>query len=832
MRGDIVNNGKITGATNGIYIGPGLSGLNITNSETGNITGTTGIYTKSGLGLDNTGVIKGTNGDGIHSESGDAKITNTSTISGTRYGIYASNTTKMDIISSGIISGKEAAIFFNSASINTLTLDTGSELVGNVVSAVSKENTITLIGSGSEDSSFIGLEEDDGFASLTMKGKDWSLTGDVDLIGTGETLLVNSGKLTLGGNVANSGSTHIQQNATLQLGDGQKKASLTGKVINEGTFIFNQGENSTYSGDITGSGNVEKTDANVLTLSGNNTYTGNTQLHAGVTLVAEGATLGAEGSNATLTIEDGAAFASAGTVYDNIAILSGGTLAAWNAVAGNSLSTSSTVDTINGNVSNSGTLLIGGQNNAVGNNFIINGDYTGAAGSRIVMNSKPGDDNAPTDRLSIKGSSYGVSDLVVNNVGGMGALTVNGMEVINVGGNSNAEFTLAKPVVAGAWEYNLFQHENGNWYLESKAASSDDDSDSNDGGNSGDDGNGGDSGNGGDGGNGGNGGNGDDDGNGGDGGNSSPEIMAPEVGAYLGNYQAAQGMFLHKRDDRDQLTLRGEDDLNTWLYVKGRYHENDVAGDKLSYDTTSTVLQIGTDFVSKPLDKGILHAGAMAGAGQAKTHSDSKNNARNAQGKVDGFNVGIYATWQEDEKLRLGSYIDTWAAYSWYNNNVSSNRNDEDYNSEGFAASLEAGHAWVIDSERQRTWKIEPQVQVIYSYLDQDNHTDPDGVRVTQLDNDSVFGRLGVKSSYFDRQDVQAWQPYVAVNWLKGAGQNELAFNSESISNDTPEDRGQLELGVTGNLNETTTFSVRISGEWGKNSYDAYGGHILLNHRW
>lgn len=95
------------------------------------------------------------------------------------------------------------------------------------------------------------------------------------------------------------------------------------------------------------------------------------------------------------------------------------------------------------------------------------------------------------------------------------------------------------------------------------------------------------------------------------------------------------------------------------MYVKGRYHENNAGGDKVSYDTTSTVLQVGSDFMSKPMDNGILRAGGMFGAGQAKTHSDAKHNVRDAQGKVDGFNVGLYATWQEDQKLRLGSYVDT-----------------------------------------------------------------------------------------------------------------------------------------------------------------------------
>ena len=546
-------------------------------------------------------------------------------------------------------------------------------------------------------------------------------------------------------------------------------------------------------------------------------------------------------------MQNGAKFATAGTVYNNITILSGGTLAAWNAIEGNATLRDAGIDTINGNVTNSGTLLLSAADHSVGNDFTITGDYTGAEGSQIVLNSELGTDTAPTDHLTITGSSFGQSGVTVSNMGGLGAQTVNGMEIVSVAGSSEAQLTLAKPVVAGAYEYSLYQHSDGNWYLESKATppvdptDDTDDGDNTDNGGNTDDGgntdNGGNSDNGSNTDDGGNSG-GNDNGDGGDnsdngGGNTpAPEVMAPEVGAYLGNYLAAQSMFLHKRDDRDQLTFRNEDDLNTWMYVKGRYHENDAGGDKVSYDTTTTVLQVGSDFLSKPMDSGILRAGGMFGAGQAKTHSDAKHNVRDAQGKVDGFNVGLYATWQEDQKLRLGSYIDTWAAYSWYNNKVTSNRNDEDYNSEGFAASVEVGHAWVIPSENERTWKIEPQAQVIYSYLDQENHTDRDGVRVTTLDNDSVFGRLGVKSSYFQQKDVTAWQPYVAVNWLKGAGQNDLAFNDETVSNDTPEDRGQVELGITGNLNETTTISLRASGEWGENNYAAYGGHILLNHRW
>ncbi len=816
MGGEINNAGEIRGAEYGIKILEDSSSFNIANTSTGSIEGKTAISSDAGITLNNAGTYTGSTGNGVElNTAGKSNLYNSGRIQGARNGVIVNDNNRLLLINSGVIKGSESAVTFKSNQTNTLTLETGSQLDGDVISTNSKTNTLTLRGQGSEDSNFRGLYEGDGFASLTMNGEDWALTGNVDIIGTGDSIKVNTGQLTLAGNVKNDvGNTLIANIGTLQLGDGTKTGSLSGTVTNNGTFIFNQGSDSTFASDITGSGNVEKIDANLLTLTGNNIYTGNTLLSSGTTLVAEGATLGSTGNTATITVDNGATFASEGTVNNNVDILSGGVLASWNAVQGNSASSSSTVNTINGNVTNSGTLQIAGLNDSVGNNFTINGDYTGVSGSLIAMNSVLGDDSSATDHLTITGNSAGESGVRISNIGGAGAQTVNGMQVVSVGGNSDAAFSLSRPVVVGAWEYSLNQHTDGNWYLES-VSTAPAPTPADDNGNSvvpdpvPDDNS--------------------------DGGYTPPAMsnLAPEVGAYLGNYLAAQGMFLHKRDDRDQLTLRNEDDLNTWMYVKGRYHENDVAGGKVNYDTTQYVMQVGSDFISKKMDTGVLHSGMMFGAGQAKTDSTSTGSKRSAQGKVDGVNVGIYATWQEDQQLRKGSYIDSWASFGWYHNKLrSDDRSNESYNSHGLAVSLEAGHAWIVDSESERTWKIEPQIQAIYSYLDQENHTDADGVRISTLDNDSVLGRVGVKTSYFNQKDVQAWQPYVAVNWLKGAGQNDIAFNGEAFSNDTPDDRGQLELGVTGKLNETTLISLRASGEWGENSYDAYGGHILLNHRW
>ncbi|EOT1170489.1 autotransporter outer membrane beta-barrel domain-containing protein [Cronobacter dublinensis] len=755
----------------------------------------------------NNGTIKNDFGNAVQVEidgqsSSMFTLQNNGTINSLNTGISVIDAKDVTIINTGTISGGNYAISFESGGNNALVLKAGSDLQGDVITKGSANNTITLNDSGSEDSNFIGADKGDGFKSLTMDGSEWTLTGDIDLTGQGDSLIVKTGKLTLGGEVTNTGASLIDADATLQVGTGSgDNASLQGNVTNNGTLVFNQAADYTFAGDISGSGNLVKENTSTLTLSGNNLYSGDTTLNGGTTLLAENGTIGPDGGTGNININNGATFASAGTVNSNVVIAAGGVLASWNAVSGNeNATTPASGNTITGDVTNQGTLQIAGGNN-VGNAFTIDGNYTGDAGSRIVMNTEAGLDDSPTDHLAITGDSAGSSALDVANIGGQGAQTINGIELISVGGASDATFTLDKPVVAGMWEYDLYQHDDGNWYLESKASDTPDptpDPDDNGGGDT-----------------------------------PAPEVYRPEAGVYMANYLAAQQMFIHKRDDRDQLMLRDADDLNTWMYVKGEYNDGNFADSNLKYKIRSAVVQLGSDVLSKNLSTGTLHSGFMLGAGYSDTTADARHNTRSADGRVNGYNLGVYATWQEDEKLRLGSYVDSWASYSWYNSQV--NGDDmpgEKYDSQGYAASLELGHAWLVPSEKARTMKFEPQGQVIYSNLDQDYHVEYNGTRVGTPDNDAVLGRIGLKASYVDQKAVEAWQPYGAVNWLIGNGMSDLSFNNETLDSNVPSNRFQLETGVSGKMNDATTVSFRVSSEWGDNSYNAYSGHMLVNYRW
>ena len=200
MLGDLNNEGNISGSENGIFVSESSSAININNKSSGVIKGKTGINAQTGAGINNSGTISGTSDNGITVSEGNSKITNTGTVQGAQNGINVTDTAKVDIINNGSIGGGGTAITFASSKNNTLVLDTGSSLKGDVISSISKGNTITLAGTGTEDSNFVGLSEGDGFASLEMDGESWALSGNIDIIGSGNSLLVNSGDLILSGN--------------------------------------------------------------------------------------------------------------------------------------------------------------------------------------------------------------------------------------------------------------------------------------------------------------------------------------------------------------------------------------------------------------------------------------------------------------------------------------------------------------------------------------------------------------------------------------------------------------------------------------------------------
>ncbi|MGS9059079.1 autotransporter outer membrane beta-barrel domain-containing protein, partial [Salmonella enterica subsp. enterica serovar Infantis] len=85
-----------------------------------------------------------------------------------------------------------------------------------------------------------------------------------------------------------------------------------------------------------------------------------------------------------------------------------------------------------------------------------NEDYV-CNGVKLVFNTVLNDYDSETDRLQVLVNTSGNTFVAVNNIGGAGSQTIEGIEIVNVAGNSNGTFEKASLIVAGAYDYNVVQ---------------------------------------------------------------------------------------------------------------------------------------------------------------------------------------------------------------------------------------------------------------------------------------------------------------------------------------------------------------------------------------
>lgn len=188
--------------------------------------------------------------------------------------------------------------------------------------------------------------------------------------GAGALMKAGAGTLVLTGTNNYGGGTTISS-GTLQLGNGGATGSITGNVLNNGTFAFNRADSYSFAGLISGTGAVEQRGSGSTILTADNSYTGATNVREG-TLIVNGDQSGAIGLT---TVEAGGALGGTGTIGGDVNVLDGGALN-----PGNPGATPGTL-TINGNLSLAETARLNynfGQANVVGGAYndltVVHGD--------------------------------------------------------------------------------------------------------------------------------------------------------------------------------------------------------------------------------------------------------------------------------------------------------------------------------------------------------------------------------------------------------------------------------------------------------------------------
>lgn len=710
--------------------------------------------------------------------------------------------TSLDLGDSALIQqdGSTLNVELNSDSVQPLITGSSATLGGDLVVS---DASLQARASDAEFQSFKLMDMDSDisgdFTSLTMNLTDkpdyLTVTGTINPEDASEYLLTEG----LSWNATATSATPAHGTFTLGAGDSFEVTSVLG--------------DKTGNGDWDGK-SLTKLGAGKLTLSGVNTYTGDTNVQEGTLWLSGDGTIGEMGSQQAVNVASGATFGGSNGTTVNGKVTNEGTL-----VFGDSDETGA-IFTLNGDLINMGTITSGSSASTPGNTLYVDGNYTGNGGS-LYLNTVLGDDDSATDKLVITGDASGTTDLYINGIGD-GAQTTNGIEVVDVGGVSTSDaFVLKNEVNASLYTYRLYWNESDNdWYLASKAQSDDDDSGGDDSDVTPSDG-------------------GDDGGNvtpPDDGGDVAPQYRA-DIGAYMGNQWMARNLQMQTLYDREGSQYRNADG-SVWARFKAGKAESEAVSGNIDMDSNYSQFQLGGDILAWGNGQQSVTVGVMASYINADTDSTGNRGADGSQftssGNVDGYNLGVYATWFADAQTHSGAYVDSWYQYGFYNNSVESgDAGSESYDLTANAVSLETGYRYDIALSNGNTVSLTPQAQVVWQNYSADSVKDNYGTRIDGQDGDSWTTRLGLRvDGKLYKGSRTVIQPFAEANWLHTSDDVSVSFDDATVKQDLPANRAELKVGLQADIDKQWSVRAQVAGQTGSNDFGDLNGSLNLRYNW
>lgn len=589
-----------------------------------------------------------------------------------------------------------------------------------------------------------------------------------------------------------------------------------------GGIVDTNGYNIGISPELTGIGALTKDGSGTLTLTGENTYLGDTIISLGTLQLGDGGTSGSilgdvsnSGVLAFNRSDDvifGGTIAGTGGVHqigsgmtrltaDSSALT--GVSQVQNGILSVNGSLGGTMEVIGGRLQGigqvGGTTNFAGGTIAPGNSIgtlTIAGDYTGSGGI-LEIESVLGDDASATDKLVVTGNTSGSTNVRVINLGGAGAQTAEGIRIIEVGGISAGSFTLlgsytfegAPAIVAGAYAYRLYQGgvstpADGDWYLRSALLNPS--------------------------------------------GPATPlyQAGAPLYEAYAGvlqNFNALDTLqqrlgnrsWSNTAADADMSRRSVGAESGTWGRIMARRSGTDpkYSTTGADYDSGIWQLQAGADGTLYSGDAGSLIGGISMRYGTISADVSSVYGS----GSIDstGYGLGGSLTWYGG----TGFYIDAQANVTWYDSDLfaaAAGRNLVAGNDGfGYALALEAGQQVALGGN----WSLTPQAQLTYSSIDYDDFRDVFGSDVALARSHDLRGRLGISADYEDSWKDDANQ----TSRLHAYGIANLYYNFQS------EARTTLSGVSLSSEPEALWGGIGLGGtySWGNDRYALYGEALV-----
>ena len=498
-------------------------------------------------------------------------------------------------------------------------------------------------------------------------------------------------------------------------------------------------------------------------------------------------------------------------------------------------------------------------------------------GGSFLLNTELNEGGAAskTDRIVVTGDATGNGVITVRNNGGTGAHTgtdaTDGIQVVQIGGASDAEFKLGSAAIVGIYDYQLKKADGQNWYLQTDGkdvvnppvdpvdpVDPKPPVDPVDPGNP--------------------------DGPVVPGDPVTPPVNpGPGTGAGTGTghvvdivpgyniaLSAAQNHVLTSLDTfHERLSELRSEDLNdgyhAWMRGIGKtgsYSPNSITGyNGHGFDMTTAGVQIGADYSKS--DVFVVGDKFTVGIFGEYANSNFDVRGRTADGSISSKGLGGYVTWQQkaptDRKPGTGVYVDAVIKQDWLDfgvnaKSVSGFDLHNGYKGKATSASIETGYGFDLGNNVI----LQPSAQLTWSKVKADSFTDPYGIAVNGQEAESLIGRIGMrleKTIYFgdEAETVDAApqpQKQQTVKGLKGKtvkaapaalpqapkkkkfvksvttyadanvkhefkGKNGLVASNNGIGNDMGGTRYDVGVGVVARVSEHVSLFGRGSVEFG-----------------
>ncbi|WP_235895051.1 autotransporter outer membrane beta-barrel domain-containing protein [Yersinia rochesterensis] len=337
----------------------------------------------------------------------------------------------------------------------------------------------------------------------------------------------------------------------------------------------------------------------------------------------------------------------------------------------------------------------------------------------------------------------------------------------------------------------------------------------------------------------------------------------PQVGSYIANQIAAQQMFItddlqyRQGETRYIDPVTGEEKVSSlWINTSGAKNRFNSGNDQLRTKSNRYAIQLGgtiNKWSSGGDDQGIL--GITAGFGKSTNHSHSTSSHHQAQGSVDGYNLGLYSIWYADNQTRLGPYIDLLTQYGWFNNQVKAPNvtTAANYKSYLFTSALETGYKIQLLETADTKLSIQPRAKVMWQRTSGLLHQEPNAILINVEEDNAVTTKLGMRTvlefnidTLSSAKNLQI-SPSFEANWIHSrvnqgvqlsrvnvtprSVQNKIELASVNVSPQGNNNIADLKLGIEANIDSNLRLWTHLGHQFGGHNYNDTQVTLGANYR-